>query len=140
MEDTSIFQDKGIDPSENDLVDKFGMTFHLWKQLRDFVLLQYPAGMSQWYHSGKKHGWSFRIKDKKRVLVYFLPRSEYFKVALVFGQKATDFILSGNISAAIKTELEQALKYAEEHGIWIDIKNDLTLPDIEKLIEVKLKY
>ena len=82
---------------------------------------------------------SYRIKDRKRAIIYFLPRDKYFKVAFVFGQKATDIVLKSNISPDIKTELEQATKYAEGRGIRIDIKNDSILPDIKQLIEIKLK-
>jgi hypothetical protein len=88
-------------------------------------LEKYPTGLAEWNYPGKKYGWSYRIKDKKRAIIYFLPRDKYFKVAFVFGQKATDIVLASNISREIKTELEQATKYAEGRGIRIDIKNDL---------------
>ncbi len=138
MEDTSIFSDKAIIPTDKDLVENLGVTYNLWKNIHDFVLAKYPKGLAEWNHSGQKYGWNFRIKDKKRAIIYFLPRDKYFKVAFVFGQKATDTILSSDISAEIKSELEQAKKYAEGRGIRIDVKNDKILPDIKRLIEIKL--
>lgn len=138
MEEISIFRDKAIKPTDNDLVENLGDTYDLWKQIYDFVLIKYPNGLPEWNHPGKKYGWSFRIKDKRRAIIYFLPRDKYFKVAFVFGQKATDIVLSSDISLDIKTELEQATKYAEGRGIRIDVKNDLILPDIKRLIEIKL--
>ena len=100
---------------------------------------KYPDGLAEWNYPGKKYGWSYRIKDKKRAIIYFLPRDKYFKVAFVFGQKATGIVLDSNISLDIKTELEQATKYAEGRGIRIDVKDKLILPDIKQLIEIKLK-
>ncbi len=138
MDDISIFQDKTITPTDNDLVEKLDSTYNLWIQLQNFVLSKYPDGLSEWNYPGKKYGWSFRIKDKKRAIIYFLPRDKYFKVAFVFGQKATDIVLTSDIFPEIKTELMQARKYAEGRGIRIDIINNLRIPDIKKLIEIKL--
>jgi len=138
MDDISIFQDKTITPTDNNLVEKLDSTYNLWIQLQNFVLSKYPDGLSEWNYPGKKYGWSFRIKDKKRAIIYFLPRDKYFKVAFVFGQKATDIVLASDIIPEIKTELMQARKYAEGRGIRIDIINNLRIPDIKKLIEIKL--
>jgi hypothetical protein len=138
MDDTSIFQDKAIVPVENDLVENLGSTYVLWADIQDFVLKKYPGGFAEWNYPGKKYGWSYRIKDKKRAIIYFLPRDSYFKVAFVFGQKATDEILASGISSEIKNELEQAKKYAEGRGIGIEIKDDSKIPDIKKLVEIKL--
>lgn len=139
MEDISIFTDKAIKPTEKDLIENLDSSYELWKQIHEFVLEKYPTGLAEWNFPGKKYGWSYRIKDKKRAIIYFLPRDKYFKVAFVFGQKATDIVLASDISSDIKTELEQATKYAEGRGIRIEIKNDTILSDIKQLIEIKLK-
>lgn len=72
--------------------------------------MKYPNGLEEWNYPGKKYGWSYRIKDKKRAIIYFLPRENYFKVAFVFGQKATDIVLESDISGKIKTDLKMAKK------------------------------
>lgn len=138
MDDLSIFQDKAIVPTDRDLADKLGSTYDLWIQIKDFVFEKYPKAIAEWNYSGIKYGWNFRIKDKKRAIIYFLPRENFFKVAFVFGQKATDFILESDIAPKIKNDLEQATKYAEGRGIRIDIKDNLILSDIKKLIVIKL--
>ncbi len=140
MDDLSIFPDKTTEPTNNGLTEKLGSTFELWKQIHDAVLTKYPNGLPEWNFAGKKYGWIYRIKDKKRAIIYLLPRDKYFKVAFVFGQKAYDSILNSGISAEIKTELQQARKYAEGRGIRIDVKNNEIVSDIIKLIDIKLKY
>jgi hypothetical protein len=138
MDDISIFQDKAVIPADKDLVENLDSTYNLWIMLHDFVLDKYPMGLAEWNYSGIKYGWSYRIKDKKRAIIYLLPRNKYFKVAFVFGQKATDLILVSDISNEIKEELEKAKKYAEGRGIRIDIDNEMKIKDIKKLIEIKL--
>lgn len=138
MQDISIFTDKAIVPTIEDLDGKIGKTYSLWMQIREFVYQKYPNGVEDWNYPGKKYGWSFRIKDKKRAILYFLPGENYFKVAFVFGQKALDQILETTISESIKNDLLSAKKYAEGRGVSIDVKNDSVIPDIQKLVETKL--
>jgi hypothetical protein len=134
----SVFMDKLKAPTDGDLVTALGGTYKLWTALKNFVLEKYPAAIEEWNHPGKKYGWSFRIKDKKRAIIYLLPRQQFFKVAFVFGGKATELILQSEISSTIKVELKNARVYAEGRGIRIDVRNDANLADIKKLVEIKL--
>jgi hypothetical protein len=138
MGDISVFLDKAIVPTEVDLPKFLRSTYELWIQIQEFVLRKYPEGLKEWNFPGKKYGWSYRIKDKKRAIIYFLPREKYFKVAFVFGQKAYDIIMDSDISIEIKKDLEKAKKYAEGRGIRIDIFNDSKILDVQKLVEIKM--
>jgi hypothetical protein len=136
--DISIFTDKAQKPDIADLMQPLAETFPLWLKIREFVLEKYPTGLEEWNFPGAKYGWSFRIKDKKRAIVYFLPRDGFFKVAFVFGQKAMDDILASDVSEKIKTDLQNARVYAEGRGIQIEVYDDSNLTDIKKLVEIKL--
>ncbi|MDX2443351.1 MAG: DUF3788 domain-containing protein [Bacteroidales bacterium] len=136
--DISIFTDKARIPINDDLSEPLGETFSYWMSLREYVYQKYPTATEGWNYPGKKYGWSFRIKDKKRAIIYFLPREKYFMVAFVFGGKATEQILSSDISEEIRTGLKNAKVYAEGRGIRIDVKDDTNVPDIKKLVEIKL--
>ena len=138
MDDLSIFIDKTVTPTDKDLADKLGSKYELWQRIHDLVLSKYPNGLTEWSYSGLKYGWSFRIKDKKRAIIYLLPRDQYFKVTFVFGDKAVSKMMESGISKDIKTEINQATKYAEGRGIRIDVKNDSVIFDIEQLIDIKL--
>lgn len=138
MDDMSIFSEKTMIPTDRDLVNKLDINYKLWNQIHELVLSKYPEGLSEWKYPGKKYGWSFRIKDKKRVIIYMLPRDQYFKVAFVFGDKAVTKIMESNISNTIKTEISQAKKYVEGRGIKIDVKDDSIISDIGLLIDIKL--
>jgi hypothetical protein len=127
----SIFMDKAEPPTNNILQVTLGNTFAIWTNLVKFTLECYPNAVCEWNYSGAKFGWSFRLKDKKRVLVYLLPRDHFFKTAFVFGPKAVDKIMESDVANFIKLELAQSNAYAEGRGIRIDIKDDTNLVDIE---------
>ncbi len=137
--ETSIFMHKEKKPAVAELKSALGEKHQLWQEIRDFVF-ENPVAVEEWNFPGKKYGWSYRIKDKKRAIIYLLPREGFFKVAFVFGQKATNFILAENISDTIKTELNNARVYAEGRGIQIEIREHSNLRDVKKLIEIKLAF
>jgi hypothetical protein len=138
--DKSIFTEKKKLPGNKDLVDSLGDSCFLWQLIREYVHLKYPNALDEWNYPGEKYGWSFRIKDKKRAILYLLPRDKYFKVAFVFGQKATDMILKSSVSDSIKTELQNARVYAEGRGIRIEIRDDTLMENIRELIDIKLLF
>ena len=135
----SIFTNKNSKPTEEQLNDGIGVTANLWHELEAYTNSSYPEAKSAWHFSGEKYGWSYRISDAKRVIIYLLPREAYFKVAFVFGQKAFYKIMESTISASIKEELQAAKVYAEGRGIRIDVKNEHLMSDVKELISIKLE-
>jgi hypothetical protein len=138
--DISIFVDKKMIPTTENLIESLTGTYELWKDLTGYVHLKYPSAVDEWKYSGDKYGWSFRIKDKKRVILYLLPRDKFFITAFVFGQKATDAVMNSQISDKIKSELESARVYAEGRGIRLDILNETILNDLRTLIDIKISH
>lgn len=138
--DTSIFSDKAVTPDENMLAAALGDLQQTWKEIQKYVIDNYPLAKEEWNFPGQKYGWSFRIKDKKRAIIYLLPRERYFLVALVFGEKAANEALGSTISDSIKNEISSAKVYAEGRGFRIEVKDRTLLEDIKKLIEIKLAH
>ncbi|MCW3089983.1 MAG: hypothetical protein JWP81_1052 [Ferruginibacter sp.] len=104
------------------------------------MYLKYPGAVSEWNFPGQKYGWSFRIKDKKRAIIYFLPREKKLVVSFVFGQQAFEKIMDSDISQEIKLELPSAKVYAEGRGVRIEVKNRKIFKDIGQLINIKLAF
>ena len=136
--DISIFADKTVEPTQKDLQEQLGSLYPLWEQIAESVRKKYPNPKEEWNYPGKKYGWSFRLKDKRRAIIYLLPRKDFFKVAFVFGQKATDQIMASNITKVIKEDLANAKKYAEGRGVSIEVHNSELINDIEKLMDIKI--
>jgi hypothetical protein len=138
--ETSVFTNKSETPDDKMLETATGILFPLWKEIRNYVLQAYPLAIEEWNFPGAKYGWSFRIKDKKRAIIYLLPREGYFLVALVFGEKATHAALGSGISDEIKTIIGSARVYAEGRGFRIEVRNHSLISDIKQLIDIKLNF
>src|SRR5688572_4140410 len=130
----SVFTEKTVKPDNFELKNSLGDTFKYWQSISGSVKKLEPNTIGEWHYSGTKFGWHFRIKDKKRVVVYLLPRKDFFKTAFVFGKKATEKILKSDLDQNIKTQLQNAKDYAEGRGIRIDVKNDSVINDLIELI------
>jgi Protein of unknown function (DUF3788) len=129
--------DREHTPDEKAIAIALGEAYSLWVNIRKYVSSKYPKAKEEWSYAGKKYGWSFKIKDARRTIIYLLPRDKYFKVALVFSQKATDAVLTSNVSESIKSELKSAKVFAEGRGIRIRATTNI-VNDITSLIDVKL--
>jgi hypothetical protein len=137
--DRSIFMDKSRMPDERMLAVSLGDSHRLWTSVFEYVRLKVPGITGEWNYPGDKYGWSLRLKDKNRVILYMLPRDRFFKIAFVFGQKAYESVMDSNIPDAIKDELSGARVYAEGRGIRLEVKDPGILPDIRQLIDFKLQ-
>lgn len=138
--DSSVFTDKSKPPQPADLAEALGPTHALWQELYELVYTKYPRAIREWYFPGTKWGWNFRIKDRKRTIVYLLPRDRHFLAAFVFGKRAYEAVMESTVSKDIKDNLQAARPYAEGRGIRIEVKDEQTLKDLDQLIRIKLAH
>lgn len=134
----SIFMDKAEMPTDKDLRE-IGASFNIWNDLKNHLNEILVSPSEEWNFPGKKYGGSFRMKSKKRNIIYFLPREDYFKVAFVFGGKAYEKVLESDVQDFIKQELSQARVYAEGRGVRIDIHEKNDLSDVKTIVRIKLE-
>jgi hypothetical protein len=113
----SIFTDIVKSPAEGDLPEALGVNYILWKELKAFVCKEYPPAEEEWKFGGKNYGWGFRIKDKKRVIVYMAPRDKYFLVSFVFGEKAAKEAMESGISEDVKKNNQGCKSICRGQGI-----------------------
>jgi len=134
----SVFLDKSTVPTEAMLIEALGNTKHLWDNIAQWVQDNYPPVTEEWTYAGKNYGWSFRLKQKKRTILYFIPQDGYFPNAFVFGDKAVEVILQGNFPEEVKQDLRAARKYAEGRGIRIAVQGEDEVKVVTGLVEVKM--
>jgi hypothetical protein len=94
--------------------------------------------LEEWNFPGKNYGWSFRMKFKKRTIIYLIPYTGHFNAAFVFGDKAVAVVEQSDLPRNIIDSLLNARKYMEGRGIQIDVNSSKDIENIKKLIEIKL--
>ena len=85
----SIFEDQSTQSTQVMIEHTLGERYADWQKIIGFVKQHHKAAEEVWNYM-KSYGWSLRVKDAKRVLVYLTPGDKKFIVSLVFGRKATE--------------------------------------------------
>lgn len=139
MEKSSFFMDKAVQPRLSDVEQLMPEAYTYWKELIDYISGNYPDVQEEWTHSGKKYGWSFRLRSKKRVVMYFSPYSEGLQVGFALGQAATDAVLAHpDIPFELKKELLETKPYREGRGLRIMVTSINMISIAQEIIKIKM--
>ena len=125
----SVLDDKSSVPTDEVVAEVLGFdAVQLWLAVRHHIAETYPPMSVEWNYPGAKYGWSCRLVQKKRRIIYLIPQKDYFLAAFVFGEKAMALVRQAGIPEPLLEELESARKYAEGRGIRFPVR---TLDDVE---------
>ena len=94
----------------------------------------------EWAFAGQAFGWSLRLRQPKRVLLYLIPGSGSFLAGVVLGGKAAAAALAdATLPAALRQPLAAARVYAEGRGIRLELRGASDLPPVLRLLEHKTR-
>ena len=134
----SAFDDKSKNPQAGDLKTMLGRSGSHWDRLVAHLATGFPPLDMTWNFSGSKWGWSLRLKQKKRTVLYLTPCRRHFLAGFALGENAVkaahDLPLPGPILAVI----DSAPKYAEGRGVRVEVRNKKDLEAVMGLATVKM--
>ena len=133
----SAFDDKATPPGERALADMLGRTHALWASLQVDLQRAYGPLIEEWNFSGAAYGWSFRLKQKKRALVYMTPCRAHFLASFVLGDKACRSAQAAGLPAAVLALIEAAPRYAEGRGVRVPVRTRKDLASVRSLAAIK---
>lgn len=134
----SAFDDQTRRPGPRDLSRVLGGAAALWRQLVAHMTRTYAPMTEQWNFSGAKYGWSLRLKQKDRVILYLTPQAGCFLVGLALGEKAADAARDRGLPASVLEIIDRAPRYAEGRGIRLTIAAGDDLAAIQELAALKM--
>jgi hypothetical protein len=134
----SAFDDKSKAPGVADLEKVLGRSSAHWLNLVEHAASEYPPLEELWNFAGAKWGWSLRLKQKKRTILYMTPCKNHFLVGFVLGEKAVKVAHAEGLPDAILDAIDQAPKYAEGRAIRIEVRNKKDFENVKKLAAVKM--
>jgi hypothetical protein len=133
----SAFDDKSRKPGTGDLKKMLGRTSAHWENLIAYLAGEYTPLDQTWNFAGANWGWSLRLKQKKRTILYLTPCKAYFFVGFVLGEKAVKAAHESSLPDSILTVIDAAKKYAEGRGVRLEIRNNKDLDNVKKLCAIK---
>lgn len=134
----NAFAGKGTSPNDVELSAALGRAKGLWDELANELTRE--SGIRQeWGSSSIKAGWSLRVKNKDRIIVYLIPNQNCFQVALVLGDKAVKAAQQSSLPVRVKKIISEARRYAEGTGVRIPVKGPDDVAAIRQLARIKLE-
>ena len=132
MEVPNAFVGKETAPTAEEVAAALGANADVWNELVDW-LAEEKIAEPEWKSSGKKYGWSVRLKHKKRNIIYLGPCAGCFRVAFVLGDRAVAAARQVDLSKSTLKLLDEAPHYPEGTGLRLMVKAAKDLAAIKKL-------
>jgi hypothetical protein len=134
----SAFDDQALCPGPRDLTRVLGETGVLWRRLISHVTKTYPPITKEWNFSGAKFGWSLRLKNHDRIVLYLTPQADRFLVGVVLGQKAVTAARDRKLPGSVLALIDRAPRYAEGRGIRLTVAPGDDLAPVRHLAALKM--
>jgi hypothetical protein len=134
----SAFDDKSKAPNKRSLKATLGKTSAHWDSLIVHIAAEYPPLDETWNFAGAAWGWSLRLKQKKRTVLYMTPCSGYFLVGFALGEKAVKVARNSAIPDAVLSVIEEAKKYAEGRAVRLEVRSKKNLDGVKILADIKM--
>ena len=131
----SAFDDKSHRPEADELARVLGKSAPLWAQVIAETGERHGPIVQEWNFAGAKFGWSLRLKQKQRVVLYLTPQAGAFQLGIVVGAKAAARAV---VPARVRALLDAAPRYAEGIGIRFRVRGQQDVVAARHLADAKL--
>lgn len=134
----SAFDDKSQEPEASELRSTLGRSIVHWEDLVAHLRDEFAPLDVTWGFAGAKWGWSLRLKQKKRTVLYMTPCNRHFLVGFALGERAVKAAHARPLPSSILGVIDEAPKYAEGRGGRIEVKTKKDLEAVKELAAVKM--
>jgi len=139
MDAPNAFIEKPNPPSDAEVAEVLGPAAPLWTQLIQQVTSDAGKMTQEWKGVYvNKYGWSLRLKQKGRNIVYLTPCNGCFRVAFVLSDKAVKAASAAHLPKKVADALAVAPHYPEGTGLRLNVTRANDLPAIRKMAQIKL--
>jgi len=115
-----------------------GPAKEVWNELITRMESGYGPLSAGWSFAGAKYGWSYRLRRKKRTILYLIPQRVSFLVGVVLGDRALSLLRRDDLSAAMSKVIDEAPRYAEGTGFRLPVESASDCADVEIVVEAKM--
>jgi hypothetical protein len=125
-------------PTGAGLTARLGAAAGLWRSAVSQATERAPGLAEAWHFAGAKIGWSLRLVDGDRIIVYLTPDAGAFRVGLVLGAKAVAAAREAGLSTTAAAILDKAPRHAEGYGVRFQVAASADLEPFDELLAIKL--
>jgi hypothetical protein len=139
MKYANAFLGKTKQPSQAELADTLGPASKSWNEFIQWMAEEEGVTAQEWKGiCVNKYGWSLRLKQKSRNIVFLGPGKGCFLVAFTLSDEALKAAKDAHLPKAVRDALDSAPRYPEGNGLRLVVRCAADLPAVRKLAEIKL--
>lgn len=139
MEYINAFKGSANQPGDAELVAALGPSARLWDEFIQWMAEKEGIAEREWKGiCVNKYGWSLRLKQKGRNVVYLGPGVGCFMVSFLLNEKALKAAKESRLPKAVADALAAAPRYPEGNGLRLIVQHSADLPAIRKIAMIKL--
>jgi hypothetical protein len=136
---TNAFIGKPEEPTRHELAVALGKTQALWDQLLADLAKEFHIDLQVWHCYSRKAGWSMRLKNGKRTILYLSPCRGGFRASFALGDQALTAARQSGLPVRVVRMINEAKRYSEGTPVRIAVKGPKDIPVIKKLTAAKLQ-
>lgn len=139
MDASNAFRGKADQPTNVEVAAVLGPAAPLWTRLIQDVSSDAGKVAPEWKGIYvDKYGWSFRLKQKGRNIIFMAPCNGCFQVAFTLSDKAVKAVKMAHWPRKVADALATAPRYPEGTGLRLTVNKPSDLPAIRKIAQIKL--
>ncbi len=128
----NAFIGKKSKPTARELSAALGPSHALWQEIIEALNLT-----PEWNSYSPKAGWSLKLKQKSRTILYLSPCPGSFRIAFILGAKALTAAKASDLPKSAQKLLAEAKKYPEGSAVRFEEVTAVDLPSISTLAQIK---
>ena len=133
-----VFLDKATRPTDLAVAAAIGSGFPLWVALRSAVAEAFDPVDEEWTFSGKRYGWSMRLKQRDRPIVYLTPLAAGFRASLAVPERAIEAALAADLPPAVRSVVAEAPSYPEGRAVRLLVSSDEDVASLVALARIRM--
>lgn len=135
----NAFIGKLTQPTPKELAGKLGPAKYLWNDVVTKITGECGITDKEWNCYSPKAGWSLRLKQKKRNIVYLAPCDGCFRVAFILGDKAMKVAKNTEFPAKFTKLITTAVRYPEGSAIRLEVAGADDVAFVKQLAKIKVE-
>jgi hypothetical protein len=132
-----IFTDKNHPPTMKQILTALGDKRSAWEEFVAFVRAKYPS-QEEFKFYGKNYGWALRFRKGGKALLSLYPTQSCFTVQVILGEAVAQATRDLKLGKRVRQVIERAHPFSEGRWLYIPIKSQKDMKDVQQLLAVKL--
>jgi hypothetical protein len=134
----SAFVDKSGAPARDALEAVLGAAYRWWEALQLRLAIDHDPLLADWTFSGRRNGWTLRLKHRDRPIVYLTPLAGRFRANLAIPERAMTAALEADLPEAVRAIVASAPAYVEGRAVRFEVASEDDVAAVLRLAQIRM--